>query len=52
MASASHILNLILPLEAAGYEVDLFASYYSEKDHPTWAQEVMSWYNVGKKRVV
>lgn len=52
MASSSQILNIIAPLETSGYEVDIFASYYSEKDHPQWAEQVMSWYDVGKKRVV
>ena len=47
---ASHLLNAIAPLEAAGFRVDVFASYYAPKGISP--AEVLSWYDHGKRRVV
>jgi hypothetical protein len=45
---ASHLKNIITPLEKAGYAVDVFISYYACKE----AEVVVGWYNQGRKRVI
>jgi hypothetical protein len=46
---ASHMKNMIQPLEQAGYAVDIFISYYECGDH---AKKVVGWYDQGRARVV
>eukprot|EP00935_MAST-01C_sp_MAST-1C-sp1_P000616 g616.t1 len=45
---ASHLRNIIHPLEQAGFNVDIFASYYACNE----AEKVLALYNEGKQRVV